>query len=175
MFDDFTVKFIQEKHRFQERKYSLAPYYTHPLAVGYLVMKYKKSHKIDVIYKAALLHDTIEDTDTTEEEIDTAFGWHVLSLVQELTSDKKEIKRIGKTAYLSNKMVNMSSYALVIKLCDRLHNCMDFIFADKKFIDKYIKETEDILEYLETNRELSGTHKAIIVDIRRYLELGKVF
>ena len=53
---------------------------------------------------AAHLHDTIEDTNTTEQDIKKLFGGLVASLVKELTSDKEKISQIGKTQYLLNKM-----------------------------------------------------------------------
>jgi (p)ppGpp synthase/HD superfamily hydrolase len=165
------IDFVREKHGNQIRKFSYAPYYTHPISVACLVMKYKASHKIDHLVRAALGHDLFEDTDTTEQEIEERWGWQVLSLIQELTSNDEEVKAIGKTAYLSNKMVTMSSWGLVIKLCDRLHNVMDFIFATPKFVSKYRTETITIIEELYLRRELSDTHIKIIEAIRRQLEI----
>ena len=62
-------------------------------------------------------------------------------------------------------MKNMSSWALVIKLCDRLDNVSDLMNSDEKFRNRYARETIDILNYLLSNRELSDTHINIIKSI----------
>jgi hypothetical protein len=80
-----------------------------------------------------------------------------------LTSDEEELKRLTKTVYLCSKMKGMSSYALVIKLCDRLHNVSDNPTA------KMLTDTSVIITYLEKNRKLTKTHKAIIDEIRKYI------
>jgi len=60
---------------------------------------------------AALLHDTVEDCENISlQEIAENFGYYVAALVDELTSNESEIKKIGKTDYLKNKMTNISSY-----------------------------------------------------------------
>lgn len=73
---------------------------------------------------------------------------------------------MGKAEYLARKLVKMSSWALVIKLCDRLDNVSDFCLAPPEFIEKYAAETDIILDRLEAERELSNTHVRIIKDIR---------
>ncbi len=148
------------------RAFSLSPYWVHPIRVAALVSKYKKSHIIDELIIAALFHDIVEDTSHTAEEIESLYGPLVSSLVVELTSIKSIQDAMGKTQYLSKKLSELSSWALVIKLCDRLDNVSDFCFAPQKFIDKYAKETLSILSYIEAKRTLSDTHKKIIVDIR---------
>ena len=147
-----------------------SPYIKHPMRVAQSVEQYKRSHNLEALISAAYLHDTIEDTDTTHEDLERMFGGLVASLVQELTSDKEEIKKIGKTQYLSNKMAKMSSYALVIKLADRLDNVQDIKTAkSKKWQERYRAETEQVLDYIERNRALSRTHLKIIDLIREKL------
>jgi len=122
------------------------------------------------------LHDTLEDTDTSVEELRKIFGELVTELVIQLTSDKKLIKIIRKTDYLSRKLVNsnkISSWTLVIKLADRLDNISDLSDCDKNFRDKYKKETFNVLRYLENNQELSKTHNALINEIKKRLERVK--
>jgi len=100
---------------------------------------------------AALLHDTVEDCeDVSLQEIAEKFGYYVAALVDELTSDEKEIKKLGKTEYLKNKMAKMSSYGLVIKLSDRLDNVKDLNTTSETFQKKYTKETLEILDHLES-------------------------
>ena len=143
------------------------PYISHPVRVANLVRKYKDSKELDKLLSAAFLHDTIEDTDTTEEQLRKMFGDLVATLVKELTSDKEKIEKLGKEEYLTQKMINMSSWGLVIKLADRLDNVADIKTAKTpEWRQRYRTETENILTQLEQNRELSGTHKNIIAAIR---------
>jgi (p)ppGpp synthase/HD superfamily hydrolase len=158
--------FATEKHKGQKRKFEGVPYVEHPKRVAEIVRKYKDSHKIDELISSALLHDTIEDTNTTEEDLEKLFGGLVASLVKELTSDGEEIKKKGKETYLSDKMIGMSDWALVIKLADRLDNVSDLEVADKYFRDRYIRETVFILNKLESGRKLSGTQQKLVDVIR---------
>jgi len=146
------------------------PYISHPVRVANHIRQYKQSHNLDALISAAYLHDTIEDTDTTQEVLHDLFGGLVASLVQELTSDPAQIKKMGKAAYLSHKMAVMSSYGLVIKLADRLDNVKDITTAKTpEWRAKYAKETNQILDYIEKTRALSGTHKKLISLIRAKL------
>lgn len=164
-----AIAYIQEKHQNQFRRFSLAPYWVHPIQVACLVQKYKKSHKIDELVIASLLHDVVEDTNTSLKEIRDIFGTLVGNLVEELTSNKEEIKEIGKQNYLALKMADMSSWGLVIKLSDRLSNVSDFIYADKNFVEKYSKETIFIIEHLKRSRKLTTSHEEIIADILKVI------
>lgn len=170
-----VIDFIKLKHEGQIRRFTLCPYYVHPIRVASLVYKYKESHKIDELVIASLLHDTREDTDITEQEIEEMFGTLVLSLVQELTTNKEECEKIGKANYLANKMINMSSWALVIKLCDRLDNVSDFMYASESFIQKYGNETLNILKLLVgIRKDLSQTHIKLINMIKMHLSMYNI-
>lgn len=159
-----ALQYAQEKHKGQTRRDGTA-YINHPIRVANHVILAKQSHKFDDLVIASYLHDAIEDTDATYEEIKDLFGELVANLVQELTSDKNEVKRLGKTVYLKQKMVEMSSWALVIKLADRLDNVSDLLYADEKFRKKYIKETMEIINFLKLKRVLTETHKKFILSI----------
>jgi len=158
-----ALQFAASKHKGQVRRVSGLPYVTHPVTVMFLLQTYKESKKLEELLVACLLHDTLEDTDTTFEEISTTFTPLVASLVQELTSDDTEIKRVGKNEYLKVHLKGISSYALVIKLADRLSNVMDAPSA------KYKGDTLELLVYLEEHRMLSGSQKEIVNKIRLVL------
>jgi hypothetical protein len=165
-----ALHFATQAHAGQTRAGG-APYISHPVRVAQHVEQWKKSHNIEALISAAYLHDTLEDTDTTHEALQDLFGGLVASLVQELTSDPEEIKKVGKAAYLAHKMAAMSSYALVIKLADRLDNVKDITTAKTpEWRTKYKAETEHILDYIEKNRALSGTHQKLIELIRNKLQ-----
>ena len=156
-----AIQFANKKHVDQTRKSSGLPYVTHPIAVSYLIAAHKQSTRLPEILAAAILHDTLEDTDTTFEELVSNFTPMVASLVLELTNDDEKIKTLGKLEYQKNKMRGMSSYALIIKLADRLHNISDAPSL------KMVNDTAELLMYLKTVRVLSKTHFSIISEIDR--------
>src|SRR4051812_37053718 len=91
-----AVKFSAEKHRNQRRKgEDESPYINHPIEVAETLWSIGKVRAVSII-AAALLHDTIEDTDTEPEEIRERFGDEVLSLIQEVTDDKSLPKAVRK-------------------------------------------------------------------------------
>lgn len=161
-----ALQFATKAHAGQTRSGG-EPYVNHPIRVADSIKQYKQSHNLDALINAALLHDTVEDTDTTHEALHDLFGGLVASLVKELTSDPEQIKKMGKAQYLAHKMAAMSSYALVIKLADRLDNVKDITTArTPEWRQKYKNETEQILNYIEKTRALSNTHK-IFIDLIR--------
>jgi (p)ppGpp synthase/HD superfamily hydrolase len=158
--------YATHKHGSQSRRDG-TPYIAHPERVAGHVRRVKGDSKsIDDIEAAAWLHDTIEDTDTSYEDIKKEYGSKVANMVKELTSDKEEIARVGKTEYLQQKLHKMSSYSLIIKLADRLDNVSDLMTADNpEWALKYATQTQDILEYLVDNRELTGPQLRLVDEI----------
>ncbi len=163
-------EFSRKAHKGQYRKIKGEEYAEHPKRVAEIVKRFKKSHNLDALVNAAFLHDTIEDTNTTEEDLEKMFGGLVASLVKELTTDKKKAKAKGKEEYLSHKMENMSNWALVIKLADRYDNVSDLEFMPDNFKNKYKKETEGILRRLQKNRKLTSTQQSLVNAIKEKLE-----
>ena len=95
-----AASFAAQKHTGQTRKGDdAAPYINHPLEVANLLANLGKVEDYDVLI-AAILHDTVEDTETTEEEIEEHFGETVASIVMEVTDDKSlaEIRTQTKTS-----------------------------------------------------------------------------
>lgn len=155
---DSAIQFAARKHGGQTRRGDGRPYVLHPISVLISLTRIKKSRNFLLISIACIMHDLVEDTDVTLQWIAENYGYGVAHLVEELTSDKDEIKKIGKTAYLADKMMHMSSYALCIKLADRLDNVED-INPDVD-IEK-VAETEYILNELR-GRKLTSTHRRLI-------------
>ena len=118
------------------------------------------------VIAAALLHDTIEDTDTSYTELEATFGKKVANLVKELTSDKNIS---NKVEYLTKKMIHMSPDALLIKLADRLSNVSD-LQNDKKFALRYSAQTQGILSNVLSKRKIDRTAMRIINQIRKKIE-----
>ena len=171
MSDNLSAQeFATQKHAGQFRRNGL-PYIEHPKAVAAHVRRVKgDSHKIKDLEDAAWLHDTIEDTGTTSSELLTQFNPNVMALVHELTSDEEELARVGKTEYLKKKFIGISSWALVIKLADRLTNLSDLMEADQTWAKKYAAQTQDILDYLLANRKLTGPQQQLVSEIQAVLE-----
>ena len=163
-----ALNFATKMHEGQVR-HDGTPYINHPIRVANYVKKYKNSKELDMLVICSYLHDTLEDTTTTYYDLVKLFWAHVASIVLELTTDEDLKKEIGKERYLEIKMKNMSSWALVIKLCDRLDNTSDLENSTESFQIKYVNETIGILEYLTTNRTLSETHINIIKEIVKNL------
>ena len=160
----------KEKHEGQTRMTGGA-YFQHPKRVAEIVFKYKESKEIDALMASALLHDIVEDTDTSLSDINEAFGELVASLVKELTSTKEERNNYpSKAQYLSAKMVNMTNWGLVIKLADRLDNVSDLDKCTEEFRLKYTKETRFIIESLLNYRNLTSTQWILVSKIREILQ-----
>lgn len=107
---------------YQTRKGTGVPYFIHPKGVALIVLK--NGGNTDQI-KAALLHDTLEDTHTSDEELRVCFGEHIQSLVRELTNQRYKIDEVGKEAYMTEKLMKLSNEALLVKLADMLYNLND--------------------------------------------------
>ena len=162
-------------HAGQTRKDG-TPYILHPKRVAENVKTYKNSRRVELLMMCAYLHDTVEDTDATLTDIQKNFGSEVSSIVYEVTNDNEKKEKEGKERYLSHKMLDMSSWALVVKLCDRLDNVSDLAFAGEMFRMKYMNETLGIFSFIIDNREFTKTHLIIMKEIlSRLATLSKLF
>lgn len=157
-------QYATRKHQGQKRKTG-EDYIVHPINVASLLEQFKKSHNIDSLMAAAYLHDTLEDTDTTYYELVREFGYEIAGIVMELTTNEDMKRAIGKERYMAYKLKHMTSWALAIKLCDRLHNVSDLSLQDEEFRQRYSNETLFVINYVIHNRELSNTHREIIKSI----------
>ena len=164
-----AIDFAEQMHKGQFRKGDKKPYVVHPQAVYSILKSFNIKDKILLV--AAWLHDTIEDTAATFNIIKRKFNKEVATLVKAVSSDKKEIARIGKEEYLLKKMIQMSNNELTLKLADRLHNVTD-IMSNPKAENLYIQTTY-IIEGLREKRNLTKIHKKLIRAIERYLRKYK--
>src|SRR5579859_7480462 len=110
--------FAATKHVDQRRKGEAAePYMNHLTEVAELVAQATRATDPDIIV-AAVLHDTVEDTETTLEEIRAAFGERVAELVGEVTDDKSLPKQTRKDLQVAHA-AHASRGAQIIKLADK--------------------------------------------------------
>jgi len=161
--------FAKEKHKGQVRKFEGLPYFIHPKRVAHILYQFKVSSHIDDLIASAYLHDTLEDTDTNYEELRENFGKIVADIVMQLTSDKTMIDKVGKAKYLADKMVHMTSYALTLKLADRIDNVNRLSMQNETFKTKYLLETKYIVDRLKKERPLTQTHKNMIREIESHI------
>lgn len=165
-----AIEFAITSHKGQFRKGNGRPYIMHPISVMVRLAEIKPSSNSNLLAAAAVLHDTVEDCGVELKEIAEKFGYYVAGLVEELTLDKVKYETIGKTKYLCQEIAKMSSYALCIKLCDRLDNLEDMDTMPDEFITKYCAETKEMIDSLRVNRKhLSNTHHQLISKISEIL------
>lgn len=157
-----AISFAAEKHRFQKRKDSAGtPYVNHPIDVALTLSEVGKENSLDLLI-AAVLHDTIEDTQTTPEEIEHLFGTEVRNIVLEVTDDKnlpKEERKRLQVVHASSK----SDLARKLKLADKICNVTDIIHhppTDWSRARKlsYLTWTEEVLSGLENANPLLEAH-----------------
>lgn len=119
-----AATFAAHKHRSQRRKDAdSSPYINHPLALADLLANEAGIHDPDIIC-AALLHDTIEDTETTHQELIAHFGESIASIVLELTDDKLLDKATRKLLQVKHA-AHATPKAKAVKMADKICNLRD--------------------------------------------------
>lgn len=141
-----AIVFASQKHRNQLRKDEVTPYINHPLQVALLLSDVAMVTNSGVL-AAAVLHDTVEDTDTTKEEIAVHFGKRIAELVMEVTDDDTMPYRQRKQ-YEIDHAPELSDSATLIKVADRTSNVMDLIEAPAQGWD--VKRRQQYLLWAET-------------------------
>jgi guanosine-3',5'-bis(diphosphate) 3'-pyrophosphohydrolase len=119
-----ALAFAAHKHRDQRRKDPEAsPYINHPIALADVLVNEGGVTDVEVLC-AALLHDTVEDTATTPEELEAAFGERVARIVAEVTDDKTLAKADRKRLQVEHAG-ELSQEAKLVKLADKICNLRD--------------------------------------------------
>ena len=119
--------FAANKHRHQRRKDAEAsPYINHPLTVADILAS-EGGVEDPVTLMAAVLHDTVEDTDTFEGELRATFGSVVADVVMEVTDDKSLPKAERKRLQIVHAP-ELSSRAKLVKIADKIANLRDIAF-----------------------------------------------
>ncbi len=119
-----VLKFAASKHRDQRRKdQESSPYINHPIDL-LSVLSFEAGITDQVVLSAAILHDTVEDTETTETELIEHFGTEVAAIVMEVTDDKTLCKQDRKRLQIE-KSPHVSDSAKLVKLADKICNLRD--------------------------------------------------
>jgi (p)ppGpp synthase/HD superfamily hydrolase len=144
----FASGFALAAHAGQKRKITGEDYYQHPKRVSEIL--HAHDHTDTVVIIAALLHDTVEDTHITIEQIEQYFGDDVATLVGWLTKTEwpdGSASRATKKAFEVDRLKDAPPIVKTIKLADRLDNCPDIIVNEPTFAHVFIAETRDLLDH----------------------------
>jgi guanosine-3',5'-bis(diphosphate) 3'-pyrophosphohydrolase len=121
-----AVAFAADKHRTQRRKDAEAsPYINHPISLAHVLANEGGVDDVHVLC-AAVLHDTIEDTETTAAELTSIFGAKVASIVIEVSDDKSLAKDVRKQRQVEHAAL-ISTEAKLVKLADKICNLRDIL------------------------------------------------
>ena len=162
-----ALSFAADKHRFQRRKDTAeTPYINHPINVALTLLEKGGEDNNDLLI-AAVLHDTIEDTQTTPEEIENQFGKAVLDVVLEVTDDKNLPKEERKRLQVVHAP-HRSTLAKKLKLADKICNVYDIVnhppgnwSVERKL--NYLAWAEDILAGLKGTNALLEEHLSTLI------------
>jgi len=122
-----AASFAAERHRDQRRKgKDASPYINHPLALASLLAE--RGERDAPLLMAALLHDTVEDTATSFEDLEHAFGREVADIVREVTDDKS-LPRAERKRLQIEHAAQLSRRAQLVKLADKICNLHDIIVS----------------------------------------------
>jgi (p)ppGpp synthase/HD superfamily hydrolase len=143
-----AAQFAAQAHAGQKRKYNDLPFIVHPARVGGRTAILEGVDEETVM--AAYLHDVVEDTPVTLDEIRRQFGDRVAKLVRELTNPSKGIKapRSDRKRMDREHLTGVSREAKRIKLLDRIDNLGDLAGAPLGFLKLYLEESRLLVEVI---------------------------
>lgn len=156
-----ALAFAAHKHRDQRRKDAEAsPYINHPIALANVLCNEGGIADVNVLC-AALLHDTVEDTQTTPEELTEQFGKTIRDIVMEVTDDKKLDKAERKLKQIEHA-AHASYEAKLVKLADKISNLRDIVITppsgwESKRKQEYFKWAKKVVDQVRgTNANLES-------------------
>ena len=161
-----AAAFAAYKHRDQRRKdVKATPYINHPLALAQALCEEGGIYDPSIL-SAALLHDTIEDTETTYEELVEHFGKPIANIVLEVSDDKSLPKEVRKQRQVE-KAARASEAAQQVKIADKLCNLRDILSsppnewsAERK--DKYFDWAKSVVDQIrDANSGLAQKFDAV--------------
>jgi (p)ppGpp synthase/HD superfamily hydrolase len=147
----------------QRRKYTKEPYIVHPEAVANIVAEVSDDAATIV---AAWLHDVVEDTPITIEQIEAEFGADIAGLVADLTdvSNKSDGNRARRKAIDRDHTALADPRAKTVKLADVIHNLGDIVSLAPDFAPVYLEEKEHLLEVLTEGHPVLFQRARQIID-----------
>jgi guanosine-3',5'-bis(diphosphate) 3'-pyrophosphohydrolase len=171
-----ALSFAAHKHQDQRRKNAEAsPYINHPIEVANILANIG-GVKDEAILVAAILHDTIEDTQTSVEELEDQFGKEVAGLVQELTDDKSLPGEERKRLQIEHA-AGSSLKARHLKLADKISNVSDLsrcppVTWTPARLEEYVVWSERVVAGCRgVNPELESAFDATVQRARQVLKM----
>ncbi len=156
-----ALHFAAHKHRSQLRKgETKTPYINHVIAVVHTLATVGRVAD-RVLLIAAALHDTVEDTETSWEELEALFGLEVCGVVQEVTDDKKLPKQERKKLQIEHAS-HLSDRAKQLKLADKACNVQDVI--DDPAVGWSLERRIDYLDWTEASAKGCRSVNAALVE-----------
>ena len=172
-----AVGFAAEKHRDHRRKgETAAPYINHPSAVARQLAEAGLEHNTDLLM-AAVLHDVVEDTETTFEEVRSLFGQRVASIVAEVTDDKSLTQDERKRRTV-DAIAGKSEEARLLKISDLIANVYDVIHHPPDWSDnrkgRYFDWGESVVNAVRgVHPDLERRLDELLAEGRSSLESGR--
>lgn len=121
-----ALSFAANKHKDQRRRdVDASPYINHPISLADILCNEAHVTDIETIC-GALLHDTVEDTKTTADELENEFGKAICDIVMDLTDDTSLPKAARKQAQIDHA-AHISDKAKLVKLADKISNLRDVL------------------------------------------------
>ena len=156
-----ALAFSAKKHTKQRRKdLDQSPYINHPIALANILSK--RGIVDENVLCAAILHDTIEDTETTEKELAEEFGKKITSIVLEVTDDKNLEKSVRKQKQIEHA-ATISHEAKLVKLADKIANLTDIL--DSPPSDWSMERKNEYFQWAKVVvNNLRGTHSSLEKD-----------
>lgn len=154
-----ALQFAAERHRHQRRKDEAAsPYINHPIALLHLL--HQEARVTDpVVLASALLHDTVEDTDTSLAELETHFGPEIAEIVAQVTDDKSLPKAVRKQHQVDHAS-SLCDRAKLVKLADKTANLRDLVASPPAGWS--VTRRQDYCHWAkQVVDQLRGTHSAL--------------
>jgi GTP diphosphokinase / guanosine-3',5'-bis(diphosphate) 3'-diphosphatase len=149
-----AIRFAAQKHRDQRRK-DASPYINHPIELVHILAIEAGIDDL-VVLVAAALHDTVEDTETTEAELRAAFGDAVTDIVMEVTDDQT-LERAERYKIALDKTRYYSKGAKLVRLADKISNIRDAIKTPPPAWSP-INVAQHLDQALAIRTALRGTH-----------------
>ena len=171
----FALEFAMYKHRNQRRKdRESIPYINHPFEVMTILWKRGAVRDLETLL-GALLHDTLEDTETTVSELEAHFGEEVARIVQEVSDDKSLPKTVRKQQQIDHA-VYLSRPACNIKIADKIANVQEILdnppqgWSSKKRWN-YIQWAAEVIRNLAyQNQPLNDYFQSLVLRGERELQ-----
>lgn len=167
-----SIRTCMKAHEGQVRKYTDEPYWIHPVQVGTTLIK-AGVDDVELII-AAHLHDVVEDTDMTIEQVTEGFGQRVGTLVGWLTdvSVPEDGNRATRKRIDREHLAAAPWEAQMVKLADLISNTQSIVENDHKFAKVYMREVRLLLEVL-----IKGTHNERFCELYKTLDeiVGEYF